>query len=98
MTKDELIEALVTLRPAIEAEGVTHVALFGSRARGDNKPHSDIDLLLEVDTNSRFSLLDLVGVQHIVQDRTGLPANAVMRRSLSPDFRRSIGKDVVEIF
>lgn len=93
-----MIEALVTLRPAIEAEGVTHVALFGSRARGDNKPHSDIDLLLEVDPESRFSLLDLVGVQHTVRDKTGLPANAMMRRSLAPDFNRAIRKDVVEIF
>jgi hypothetical protein len=98
MTKDELIETLITLRSAIEAEGVTHLALFGSRARGDNGPESDIDLLLEVDHESHFSLLDLIGVEHIVSDTTGLKANAVMRRSLSTGFRDSIKRDVVPVF
>lgn len=98
MTKDELIETLITLRSAIEAEGVTHLALFGSRARGDNSPQSDIDLLLEVDAGSHFSLLDLIGVEHLVGDTTGLKANALMRRSLSADFRNAIENDVVAVF
>lgn len=98
MTKDELIARLHVLRPALEAEGVSHIALFGSRARGDQTDESDVDILLEVAPSARFSLLNLVGVEQIVQDGTGIQANAVMRRGLDDDFRDTIRKDLVEVF
>lgn len=98
MQKHELISTLKALRPQLEAEGVRHLALFGSRARGDNRPDSDIDLLVEVPEDSHFSILNLIGVEHIVGDTTGLPANAVMRRSLRDKFRASIEPDILEIF
>ena len=59
MNCDLLIEKLKSTRPALEAKGVTHIALFGSRARGDFRPESDVDILLEVEPQSRFNLLDL---------------------------------------
>lgn len=98
MYKHELIERLRQLRPDLAAEGVEHLAVFGSRARGDNQPASDIDILIDVDPQRMFSLIDLIGVQHIIQDRTGLPANALMRRSLDDRFRGRIESDLVEVF
>lgn len=98
MTRDELIGALVSLKPALEAEGVRHIALFGSRVRGDHSSQSDIDLLLDVGPNRKFSILNLVGVEHLIADTTGLTANAFMRRSLDQNFQSSIRTDVLEIF
>ncbi len=98
MTKDELIAKLHALKPVLEAEGVTHVSLFGSRARGDQTPESDIDLHLDVAPGEPFSLLDLIGVEHIVEDTIGLKANAVMGRSLDGRFRKSVENDAVAIF
>jgi predicted nucleotidyltransferase len=98
MERATIIERLHALRPALRSEGVEHLALFGSRARQDHRSDSDLDLLLEIDMGSRFSILNLVGVEHIVEEATGIPANAFMRRSLEPAFRRSIAADVVEIF
>jgi uncharacterized protein len=98
MQRDVIVEKLRTLRPDLLAEGVVHVALFGSRARGDHSQQSDLDLLLDVDPSSRFSILNLVGVEEIVETATGIPANAFMRRSLDDDFRASIKDDIVEVF
>ncbi len=98
MNRRELISQILALRPALEAEGVKHVALFGSRARGDHSAKSDIDLLLDVEPGRRFSILDLIGVEHIVTDRTGITANAIMRRGLDDEFRSSIRADLVEVF
>jgi len=98
MDRQQLIETLRELRPQLAAEGVTHLAIFGSRARGDHRPDSDVDLLVEVDPATQFSILDLIGVEHRISDRTGARANAVMRRSLKDDFRARIEKDIVEIF
>ena len=44
-----------------DAEGVTALSIFGSRARGDARLDSDLDVLIDVDPDLRFSLLDLAG-------------------------------------
>ena len=71
---------------AIKAEGVTKLAIFGSRVRGDNRADSDLDVLVEVAPDASFSILNLIGVQHIIEDATGLQAQATMRRSIPPRF------------
>ncbi|MEQ1938174.1 nucleotidyltransferase domain-containing protein [Mesorhizobium sp. CN5-321] len=98
MERTAIIKRLNAIRPALLNEGVRHVALFGSRARQDHRSDSDIDLLLDVDPGKKFSILNLVGVEHLVEDATGIRANAFMRRSLKPEFRQSIASDVIEIF
>ena len=98
MTKDEILTKLGTLRPALEAEGVQHLAVFGSRARGTNRIDSDLDMLIDVAPSTRFSILKLVGVEHIVQDATGLTANAFMRRSLRDTIRKEAENDAIEVF
>lgn len=98
MRKVELIRGLQSLRPLLEAEGVEHLALFGSRSRDDNRPDSDVDLLVEVPADSRFSILNLVGVEHVVSDALGVKAHAVMRRSLRDTLHATIEPDILEIF
>ena len=41
----------------IRRHGVTQLALFGSIARGEAGPSSDVDLLIEVDPHARFTLV-----------------------------------------
>jgi len=77
---------------------VTKLAIFGSRARGDARPDSDLDVLVEVEPDSRFSMLDLIGVEHIIKDATGLAVQATMRRSLEPRMARRIADDIIEVF
>lgn len=98
MQREELIGKLLSIQPALEAEGVKHMALFGSRARGDHMPQSDIDILLDVERDTRFSILNLVGVEHLVKDAVGVTANAVLERSLDEAFQASIRPDVLKIF
>ncbi len=59
MTRDEIIAKLRANAVAIKAEGVTKLAIFGSRTRGDAREDSDLDVLIDVDPNSKFSLLNL---------------------------------------
>ena len=98
MTRDEIIAAIRKNAEAIRAEGVTKLAIFGSRARGDNRADSDIDVLIEVEPDISFSILDLIGVEQIIQDATGLPAQATMRRSMPPRFAQRIANDILEVF
>ena len=98
MTREEIIESIRNNAAAIKAEGVTKLAIFGSRVRGDNRHDSDIDVLVEVEPDASFSLLNLIGVQHIIEDATGLQAQATMRRSITPRFAERIADDIIEVF
>jgi predicted nucleotidyltransferase len=98
LDREELIAELQRLRPQFEREGVTHMSLFGSRARRDNRPDSDVDLVVDVDPTRRLSLLHLVGYHHIVQDNVGLEANVLTRRSLEPEFLETIADEEVTVF
>jgi predicted nucleotidyltransferase len=98
MTREEIIATIRNNAAAIKAEGVTKLAIFGSRVRGDNRPDSDIDVLVEVEPDASFSVLNLIGVQHIIEDATGLQAQATMRRSITPRFAERIVDDIIEVF
>jgi uncharacterized protein len=98
MTRELIIATIRNNAAALRAEGVTKLAIFGSRVRGDNRPDSDIDVLVEVEPDASFSLLNLIGVEHIIGDATGLPAQATMRRSIPPRFAERIADDIVEVF
>jgi len=98
MTRDEVIATIRSAAPALKAEGVAKLAIFGSRARGDSRPDSDLEVLVEVEPNCRFSALNLVGVQHRIEDAAGLAVQATMRRSLEPRMAERIADDIIEVF
>jgi len=97
-SRDQLLAELRALKPAFEREGVVHMALFGSRARGDNRTDSDVDLMIDIKEGIKFSLLDLAGIHHIVEDHMHVPANVHVRRSMKPAMRARVDRDKVEVF
>lgn len=98
LAREELIAELLALRPAFEREGVTGMALFGSRSRGDNRPDSDVDLLIEVHPDREFSLLDMASVGFIVEDNLGLESSIVIREDAKDTFLKRITPDLVSVF
>jgi uncharacterized protein len=98
MTRDEIVTEIRKNADAIKATGVSKLAIFGSRVRDDNRSDSDIDVLVDIEPDASFSLLNLIGVEHIIEDATGLEAQATLRRSLSPRFAQRIADDIVEVF
>lgn len=59
MNREEIITRLRENESALRKRGVAHAALFGSGARGDERPDSDTDILIEFDRRpkSPFSIM-----------------------------------------
>lgn len=98
MTRDEIVEKLRAMEPDLRARGITHLQMFGSRARGDNKHDSDLDLLIEVAPDTKFSLLDLSGLHVDLTEELGIETFPTTSRSVDDLFRREIAADLLPVF
>jgi uncharacterized protein len=95
---EQIIADLKRLEPKLREKGVTHLSIFGSRARGDHGPESDLDVLIEVDSLRMFSLIDLSGVQLAIQDDLGIETHVTLNRGLKVRFQEVISADARPVF
>lgn len=93
-----LVGKLQELAPALKAAGVTRLYLFGSRARGDARPDSDLDVLVETTSREETPRLDYFRVLHLVEDHLGLRVQISMRDLLKPRMAQRIADDLIEVF
>ncbi len=70
------------------SHGVSDIRVFGSVARGDAGPDSDVDLL--VHTGEEVSLLTLVRLERLLGERVGRPVQIISDGGLSPLLRKII--------
>jgi uncharacterized protein len=95
---EAVVGKLRELEPALKAEGVTRLYLFGSRARGDARPDSDLDVLVEATSREEVPHFDYFKVLHLIEDNTGLQVQISMRDLLKPRIAERIADDLIEVF
>jgi predicted nucleotidyltransferase len=98
ITLDAIVAKLREIESEIRAQGVTRLAVFGSRARGDARPDSDLDILVDATPRGQTPPFDIFKVQHLVEDATGIPAQVSIRDMLKPRIAERISDDLVEVF
>ena len=78
MTRQEILNFLQEKKPYLREEfGVLSIGLFGSYAKGTQRPESDVDLYVEL-TERRFDFL--VGLQLYLEDNIGKPIELIRKR------------------
>lgn len=80
----QVIGRLRAHRAELEAAGVAHVAVFGSVARGEPHPSSDVDILIDTSPSRPLGLFAMTGLKRRVAEIVPR-ADVVDRRSLHPD-------------
>ncbi len=94
-TLDELRHKRAALLQIAASYGVTNVRVFGSVARGEARPDSDIDLM--VDFPPDFSLLDLAGLLNELEALLGHPVQITSAAHLRDELRPYILPDVTPL-
>jgi hypothetical protein len=98
MVRDDIIARLKAHEAELKARGVAHLSLFGSAARDQVSPASDIDLAVEFDDAARVSLLDQARVQVALSDLLGRRVDLIEERAQKPRIRQAIARDRVVAF
>jgi len=98
MNCDHVIATLRGHETELRAAGVVRLSIFGSTARGDGGPDSDVDLLATFDESRRLSLLDLVGIELKLAGLLGQPVDLVEEGTLKPRVHRSVEAEAVRAF
>jgi predicted nucleotidyltransferase len=96
--REQVLRVLHEQAPRLRARGITSLSLFGSMARGEAGPKSDIDLLIETDPAARFGLSDLLDLQGELGHLLARPINLAFRSEMRPWLRDWIEEDRIEVF
>jgi predicted nucleotidyltransferase/DNA-binding XRE family transcriptional regulator len=94
-----VLRALQAAQPKLEEMGVEHLAVFGSVARMEDGPESDVDVIVDVDPARHLDILDLVGIASALTDMLGIKVDVVERRpKMKPELAGHIAEDQVYAF
>lgn len=84
-TLNNLLERLRSSLPKLKKQyGIVQLGVFGSYVRGEQTPNSDLDLLVEFDSNHRFGLLTFCELENQLSDQLGVKVDLVIKTGLKP--------------
>lgn len=82
-TKKELIERIIANRAQIQQFGVERIGIFGSFARDDARPDSDVDFFVDIRKEMK-TLKNFVGLGRFLEKLTGRKVELITPQSLNP--------------
>ena len=94
-TRKEILKLLSQNKSELEKKfKVSRLALFGSYARGDQRPDSDVDILVDVDPSIGLEFVDLAErIEQLIE----LPVELVSRRAIKPRNMKFIEQELIYV-
>jgi predicted nucleotidyltransferase len=93
--REEVLRRRALVAALARAHGARSVRLFGSAARGEERPDSDIDFLVELEAGR--SLLDLIGLENDLAELFGRKVDVVPAASAKTRVRAAARRDAIRI-
>ena len=98
MNRTEAVRKLRQHTDAVKGMGATALFLFGSTVRDEAHASSDLDLFIDYDPGTRFSLIDLIGIKQLLEDNLSVAVDVTTRSSLHPMLRDDIEQSAIRVF
>jgi predicted nucleotidyltransferase len=98
MNREQVITRLREHELELKAAGIVRLSLFGSVARGDATPQSDVDLIAEFDAAREFSILDRVRLENRLADLLGVKVDLAPAKALKDGIRERANREAVLAF
>jgi uncharacterized protein len=95
MTRDEVLRLLGERRAHLARFGVRSLAVFGSVARDQGRPDSDVDVLVEFAQPASFAAF--MDLKFFLEDLLGRRVDLVTRKALKPRLRPEVEKEAIHV-
>jgi uncharacterized protein len=97
-TADDVIASLRAHAGELRRAGIRHLSLFGSVARGEAGPDSDVDLLVELDPEAHVTLIGLAGIELKLSKLIGRKVDLLPEPVQKPRLRANVDRDRRNVF
>lgn len=97
MSREEIIAKIRNHAGAIRALGAGALYLYGSHARNEARPGSDVDIFIDRDPEKHFGFIELTELEFLLQDILGADVDVSTRTALHPAISASIEKTAVKV-
>ena len=97
MDSETVIRTLRAHEAELRAEGISHVYLFGSVARGEADEKSDVDLFYDYDPE-RFGFLQFMRIRELAPKIVGRSVDIMPRDGIHRLIRSDVEKTAIEVF
>jgi predicted nucleotidyltransferase len=98
MDRNRLLAILRRHAPELQAAGLAHLRVFGSVARGEARPESDIDLMADFAPDARISLMTMSGLSLQLCDLLGAEVDLSSAIALKEVVRANVDREAFAIF
>jgi predicted nucleotidyltransferase len=99
MDRAQVIVKLKAVEPQLRAHGVAALYLFGSYARDEARPDSDVDVFVDPGTQEFYSLSHFVGAYDVLRDAVpGRNIGYGTRNGLSKYIRLDVEQSAIRVF
>lgn len=98
MDKDQIRAKILAHEEYLKASGIRHLMLFGSKARGDDSPKSDVDLLADYDRTRKLTLFDKAGLEVELAAMLTAPVDLCDREMLEESARLRAEREALLVF
>lgn len=95
MTLDQITKVLSQKKPRLAQAGIKEIGVFGSYVRGEQRPDSDLDVLIDIERPAKMDLLKLIDLEEDLSAELGVPVDLVLKPTLRPSLSKEILSEVV---
>ena len=90
-TIQQVKETIQNRRLQLQEKGITEIGIFGSYLRGEQRPDSDIDILIDIARPAKIDLFDLLSIEDELAQELNTKVDLVLKSNLKP----AIGQNVL---